>query len=327
MITQARMVISLFVALLLVGTAGFMLTEGWSLLDSLYMTVITVSTVGFREVQPLSPAGQVFTVLLIIFGVGTLAYAVTRALEAVIEHRLLHWRRVQMEIKRIKQHVVVCGYGRMGKAICSHLRERKVPFVVIERNAALSEHLDRLGILHVVGDSTDDALLAEAGVARAKALAAVLPHDADNLFVTVTARNVNRDLTIVARASNEKNEPKMLAAGADRVLNPYRTGGRQMARQLLQPAVTEFFDVITGSLDGGLGLEEIELQAGSQLVGVTLRDAPIRREMDVILVGVRRPGEGLLFNPPSDLAPREGDVLLALGRPENLRRLEQLAVG
>ena len=273
--SKARTIIILLFALLAGGTAGFMTIENWSFLDSLYMTVITLSTVGFKEVQPLSAPGRFFTVVLIFFGVGSLAYTARWMIESFVELRLIHWRRVQMEIKRIKRHVVVCGYGRMGEAICAHLLERKVPLLVLERDASVSERLTQLGILHLVGDATDDALLVEAGVQRAKALAAVLPHDADNLFVTLTARNQSKNLTIVTRASNEKNEPKMISAGANRVLNPYRTGGQQMARQLLQPAVTEFFDVLTGGQDTGLDLEEIELQSGSSLVGVSLRESPI----------------------------------------------------
>jgi len=325
--TRVRTAIVFFVLLMLAGTFGYHLLEGWPLLDSLYMTIITLSTVGFGELQPLSPAGRLFTSVLILLGVGTLAYTLTRTIEALVEQRLFHWRRVQMDIKRIKDHVIVCGYGRMGETVCAQLLQRRVPLVVIERDGAMSERLDQSGILHLVGDATDDAALTEAGVQRAKALAAVLPSDADNLFVTLTARHLNPDLTVVARASNEKNEPKMLTAGANRVLNPYRSGGRQMARQLLQPSVTEFFDLITGGVDTGLSLEEVELQPGSSLIGVTLRDAPIRKEMDVIVVGVRRVAEGLIFNPPPDLAPQAGDVLLALGRRENLRRLEQLAAG
>jgi voltage-gated potassium channel len=322
---KARNIVVLLVTLLVGGTLGFMAIENWTFLDSLYMTVITLSTVGFKEVQPLSPPGRFFTVVLIVFGVGALAYTARWMIETLVELRLLHWRRVQMEIKRLKQHVVVCGYGRMGEAICAHLLERQIPILVIERDPTISERLTQRGILHLVGDATDDALLNESGVQRAKALAAVLSHDADNLFVALTARNQNKKMTIVARASSEKNETKMIAAGANRVLNPYRTGGQQMARQLLQPAVTEFFDVLTGGRDTGLDLEEIELQPGSSLVGVSLRDAPIRREMDIIVVGVRRGDQELVFNPPPDLAPEEGDILLALGRPENLRRLEQLA--
>jgi voltage-gated potassium channel len=321
------MALGLFVLLMLTGTVGYSMLEGWSVLDSLYMTIITLSTVGYGELRPLSAAGRLFTSVLILLGVGTLAYTLTRFIEALVEQRLFHWRRVQMDIKRIKDHVIVCGFGRMGETVCAQLRQRGVPFVVIEREGAMSERLDQMGILHLVGDATDDAVLTTVGVQRAKALATVLPSDADNLFVTLTARHLNANLTVVARASNEKNEPKMLTAGANRVLNPYRSGGRQMARQLLQPSVTEFFDLITGGIDTGLSLEEVELQPGSTLAGVTLRDAPIRKEMDVIVVGVRRRSEGLIFNPPPDLAPQAGDILLALGRRENLIRLEQLAAG
>jgi voltage-gated potassium channel len=324
---RGRVALSVFVGLLLVGTAGFMLIEHWSLLDSLYMTVITLSTVGYGEIQPLSPVGRLFTGILILFGVGALAYALRWMIETLMEQRLFRWRRTEMELKRIKQHVVVCGFGRMGESVCARLRERQTPLVVIERDPAISDLLDRLGILHLEGDATDDSILIAAGIQRARALAAALPHDADNLFVTLTARSLNGDLIVVASASNEKNEPKMIAAGANRVMNPYRSGGQQIARQLLQPAVTEFFDVITGGVDTGLSLEQVELQPASSLTGVTLREAPIRDEFDVIVVGVRRRDEGLLFNPPSSLDLRAGDVLLALGRRENLRRLEQVAAG
>lgn len=325
--SRVKIAFCLFALLMIGGTIGFTILEDWSLLDSLYMTIITLSTVGFGEIRPLSPAGRLFTALLILLGVGTLAYAATRMIEALLEQRLLHWRRMQMEIKRIRDHVIVCGYGRMGQTVCAQLISRSVPLVVVERDRAVAEQLDRQGILHLIGDATDDSVLLAAGLPRAKALAAVLPHDADSLFVTLTARSLSPEITIVARASNVKNEPKMVAAGANRVLNPYRSGGRQMARQLLQPAVTEFFDVLAGGTESGLSLEEIELQPESSLVGVTLRDAPIRREMDIIIVGVRRADRDLVFNPPPDLAPQAGDVLLALGRNENLRKLEQLAVG
>jgi voltage-gated potassium channel len=324
---KIKIAISFFAFLMVFGTIGYRIIEGWPALDSLYMTVITLSTVGFGELRPLSPVGKVFTSMLILMGVGTLAYTATTITQTILEKRLFHRRRIQMDIKRTSQHVIVCGYGRMGETVCDHLVERGVPLVVIERDAARCEDLDSKKILHIPGDATDDSTLMEAGVQRAKALATVLPSDADNLFITLTARSFNSRLTIVARASNEKNEPKMLTAGSDRVLNPYRSGGRQMVRQLLHPAVTEFYDVLSAGGKAELSLEEVELNERSKLVGVTLRDAPIRKEMDIIVVGVRRPREGLIFNPPPDLAPQAGDVLIALGRPENLRRLEQMAEG
>ena len=322
---KVRIAVASFTLLMVAGTAGYSIIEDWSLLDSLYMTVITLSTVGFGEVRMLSPLGKLFTSILILAGVGILFYTLSKITEALVEKRLFHWRRVQMDIKRMNQHVIVCGYGRMGNTVCSQLIERGIPLVVIEKNTERCEKLDESGILFINGDATDDALLMQAGVQRAKALATVLPHDAENLFITLTARTLNNKLTVVTRASDQKNEPKMLAAGADRVLNPYSSSGRLMVRQLLHPTVTEFYDILSARGKTELSLEEVQLQEGSSLVGVSLRDAPIRKEMDVIVVGIRRSQEGLIFNPPSDMAPQAGDVLVALGQLENLAKLERLA--
>jgi len=233
-----------------------------------------------------------------------------------------------MEINRLRNHVIVCGYGRIGETVCAQLVSRGIRVVAIDRDESVEQRLDDRGILHIRGDATDDDVLQRAGIDRAQALAATLPHDADNLFVTLSARNMNPGLTIIARASNEKNKKKMMAAGATRVLNPYLNGGRLMARQLIHPPVTEFMDVITGELDArALSLEEVQLQPGSPLAGVMLRDGPIRKEMDVIVVGVRKGGDDLIFNRPPDLAPDAGDVLVVLGSPDNLRRLERIAEG
>lgn len=321
---RLRTSLFLLLGVIVVGTLGYSAIEGWSVLDSFYMTIITLSTVGFREQHPLSELGRVFTSGLILVGVATVAYTAAKTMEALLEERLFHWRRIQMEIKRLEGHVVVCGYGRMGETLVQALRARNVQVVAIERDRTICEAMDRKGVLHVAGDATDDEILGRAGAQRAKALATVLPNDADNLFITLSARSLTPELTIVARASQEKNESKMVAAGATRVLNPYRSGGQWMVRQLLHPTVTDFLNEISAE-ETDLHLEEVRLDPGSELAGVRLREAPIRKELDVMVVGVRRPDHGLLFNPPGDLAPQAGDVLVVLGREDNLRRLERLA--
>ena len=323
--SNVRYALLALLALMVVGTLGYSSIEGWSLLDSVYMTVITLSTVGFGELHPLSTQGKLFTSLLVLFGVGTLAYAATQITESIIERGIRFRPRMQREIKRMQGHVIVCGYGRMGETVCQQLLDRDEQLVVIEKDPGKTERLDQLRIPFILGDATEDAVLARAGTERATALATVLPHDADNLFVTLSARSLNAKLTVVARASKEKNESKMINAGATRVLNPYSDGGRRMVRQLLHPAVTDFMDVIIAGMDPDLSLEEVQLQPGSSLADVMLRDGPIRRDMDVIVLGVRRKDSELVFNPPPDLAPQAGDVLVVVGRKDNLHRLAKLA--
>lgn len=228
---RARIAVFSFVALMVVGTVGYWSLEDWSLLDSMYMTVITLSTVGFGELRPLSALGKAFTGVLILLGVGTLAYVATTMTEALIERRVIHRRRMQMEINRLRNHVIVCGYGRIGETVCAQLASRGIPVVAVDRDESAEQRLDDRGIPHIRGDATDDDVLQRAGIGRAQALAATLPHDADNLFVTLSARNMNPKLTIIARASNEKNKKKMLAAGATRVMNPYLNGGCLTARR------------------------------------------------------------------------------------------------
>lgn len=320
-------ILALFSGLMIGGTLGYSWIEGWTLLDSLYMTVITVSTVGFGELRPLSGLGKAFTSVLILFGVGTLAYAVGKFTEALIERPMISARRMRMEIKRMRDHVIVCGYGRMGATVALLLQNQSTPIVVLEKDPTICERLARHHIPYIVGDATDDATLAEAGVQRAKSLAAALPSDADNLFVTLTARRLNPEMTIITRSTQQKNNSKMIDAGATRVVNPYRHGGRLMAQQLLQPNVTEFIDVISQWGGADLSLEEIQLQAGSSLVGISLREAPIRSELNVIVVGLRRPAQGFIFNPSPDQALEVGDIMIVLGRRENLRTLAQTASG
>ncbi len=324
---KAKLAVALFAALLLAGMFGYHFIEGWPLLDALYMTIITISTVGFREVEPLSPLGKLFTSILIVTGVGTLAYVGTIVLEAVFERGLLGERRNRVEIKRLSDHVILCGYGRMGAVVGEQLEARGIRYVVVEKDPEMLRQLQTRGIRFVDGDATEEKTLLLAGVERARAMATVLPHDADNLFVTLTARGLNSAMAIVTRSCNRKNDAKMIAAGATRVLNVYLNSGRLMARQLLHPSVTAFMDMISQWGDESLGLEEVQLLPASPLVGVELRNAPLRSELNVIVVGVRGKNAVMHFNPPSEYAPAAGDVLVVLGHRENLRQLERMAEG
>ena len=324
---KAKLAMAFFAVLLLAGMIGYHFIEGWPYLDALYMTIITVSTVGFREVQPLSPLGKLFTSVLIITGVGTLAYVGARAVEAIFERGALGERRNRVEINRLSDHVILCGYGRMGIEVGGQLEARGIRYVVIEKDPEMLRQLQAQGIKFVAGDATDEKTLLSAGVERARAMASVLPHDAENLFVTLTARGLNGNMAIVTRSSNRKNDAKMIAAGATRVLNLYLNSGRLMARQLLHPSVTAFMDMISQWGDESLGLEEIQLLPDSPLVGVELRNSPLRSRFNVIVVGVRGKDAVMQFNPPSEYAPAEGDVLVVLGHRENLRQLESMAEG
>ena len=325
---RAKIALAFFAILIGVGTIGYRLIEGWRLTDCLYMTIITLATVGFGEVHPLSTAGRLFTSALILLGVGTLAYAATKTTEAIVERaHLRRRRRMLMDIRKLTNQIIVCGYGRMGRSIVAQLAARKIPHVVIERGPEPLADLEAYGILHVIGDATDDAILNEAGVQNARAVAAVLPNDAENLFVTVSVRTINPNITIIARSSSRKNHSKLLAAGATRVVDPYVYSSHVMVRHILHPAVTEFIDAITDASVAELELEEFQLAPASPLAGVALRDTPIRREMNVIVVGIRRGDRGLLFNPPADHVPEAGDIMIVLGQGEGLRRLAQLTEG
>jgi voltage-gated potassium channel len=324
--TPIRNYAYIFAALISGGTVGYHLIEGWTFFDSAYMTIITLSTVGYGELRPLSPTGKMFTSALILFGVGTLAFTISRMTELLLERRLFYRRRLRMDINRLDGHVIVCGYGRMGKSVCDQLRHKGQSFVVIERDTQICESAyeeDR--ILHLLGDATDDTILERAGIEHASALATVLPGDAENLFVTLSSRKLNPKLTIVSRTSDTKNEAKMIAAGADRVLNPFNSGGRMMVRQLLQPTVTAVFDVLSDESSGDLSIDELKLGNDSPLIGTPLAQAPIRRDHDVIVIAIRREGDGLIFNPPGDLSPQSGDVLILLGRSEDLLDVEKVA--
>ena len=329
--SRARLVYSLaaLVGVVAFGTAGFKLVEGWSLLDSLYMTVMTVTTVGYGPPVALTPAGRDFAIVFMVVGVGTAGYLLSTAVQALVRSEILAAygeRRRQREMSKLRDHYIICGAGRVGTRIVREMRRAGVPFVAVESNALLAAELGLPDAQILIRDATLDETLVEAGVERARGLAACLPDDADNLYVVLTARTLNPRLHIVARAVEELAEPKLIRAGANRVIAPTIIGSHRMAQALLKPAVADFVDSITAeNLD--LGFEQVEIAAGSPLAGCKLRDTTIRSALDIVVAAIRRAGGEMIFNPSGDTQIREGDLLIGIGRAESLAKLDALARG
>jgi voltage-gated potassium channel len=306
-----------------------MIIEGWGLLDAVYMTVITITTIGFKEVGVLSEPGRIFTVLLIFFSVGAVFYSLNNAARVIIEGELADVfgrRRLRHMISMMSEHYIICGHGRMGRIISRELLGRKVPFVIIEREKDEEyEFDDSVPVLY--GDATRDSTLIDAGIERAKGLISVLPSDAENLYVVLSARGMNPTLNIVARAVEDGSEKKLLRAGANRVVSPYHIGALRIAHTLIKPAVVDFIEFTTQSGKGGIGLdmEEILVAEGSELAGCTLSQCGIGRDLGLIVIAVKRPDGELIVSPSHDAVMNPEDTLVVLGNEEKLDVLERMA--
>ena len=324
--TRFRFMLVLLVLIIGLGTFGYMLIEDWEVLDALYMTVITLATVGFREVHQLTPLGQVFTVLLIIFGVGGVIYTIGTLAQLLIEgelQELLGRRKMEKQLQKIRDHYIICGYGRVGKQVCREFRQRRVPFVVVEKDPALLEELTCEGVIYLQGDSTEDHTLIEAGIERAKELVLTIASEADNVFVTLTARHLNPDLFITARADSPSAEKKIYRAGANKVVSPYIIGGNRMAIATLQPYVGDFLRLGELDKDTGLTIEEVQIAPGSPIAGKTLKDSALWEETGFNLIGIKKATKEVLFNPPPDTMIQPGDILIIFGEARKLEMLEK----
>ncbi|HTU89745.1 MAG TPA: NAD-binding protein [Gemmataceae bacterium] len=317
------------IALMIAGTAGYyFLDDRYSLIDALYMTVITLTTVGYEEVYPLTPSGRIFTIVLLLVGVLTFFYAVTELVRVVISgevQQLLGRRRMERSLTELKNHMIICGYGRMGRRVCGEFSRRGLPFVVIDRRADLLRDFDLAHGFALEGDATSDAVLRHAGVERARALVTVAASDADNLFITLSARLLNDKLFIVARAEGELAEEKLCRAGASRVVTPYAIGGLKVAMAVLRPAVVDFIELATGAEQLDLQIEETLIHPHSHLAGVTLHASGLRQDLGVIVVAIKKENGQLVANPPHDAVMTPGDTLITLGARRSLDRVEILA--
>jgi voltage-gated potassium channel len=315
--------IVLFVVMAL-GTIGYV-AFGFDLLDAVYQTVTTVTTVGFREVRPFSDGAQIFTIVLILVGVGAALYTLSALIEVLVEGQLrgvFGRQRMDRRIERMKDHVILCGWGRVGRSISAELTAAGQDHVVIELDAGRVEDVD--GAATVLGDATEDAVLERAGVRRARALVAALDNDAGNLFVTLSARSFGPDLFIVSRVRVEENEEKLRRAGADRVINPQSLGGSRAAAFVLQPHVTEFLDVVMHDREIEFRLEEVTVPPGSAIAGQSIRDAHLRDRTGALVLALRSPGGEFVTNPDPDHVIGDDQVLIAIGTRAELSALEAL---
>jgi voltage-gated potassium channel len=322
--------ITAFVAITVAGTVGFMLIEGWGLLDSLYMTVTTIFTVGFGEVYPLSRWGQVFTLLLIIGGVGTILYGIGRMVEFVIGGQLtgvFRRRAVRRQVDRLQGHIIICGYGRVGGAVAQHFAAHKAPFVIVDNDPERVGQADADGFLSVRGDATADEVLHVVGVDRAKGLVAALGSDAANIFLTLSARVLNPKLLIVARAASDDIVNKLERAGADHVVSPYGIGGKRMATLVLKPLVSDYLEVVTGGGELEFRVEELELAGDCAAIGHSIAELEVRTRTGATILAVRRASTGIFdTNPAPGSVLDPGDMVVAIGTPTQITRLEELMV-
>ncbi len=315
---------------LIIGTMGYMLLEKWYLLDALYMTVITITTVGFKEVRTVSEPGRIFTVVLIFMGMGIMAYTLGMAAQFMVEgeiRSILGRRKLGSRIKSLKKHYIICGYGRIGRIIAQELKSKGIPILVIDSDPESQSALDHHDMPYIIDDATSEEVLIEAGIERAKGLIAVVLSDADNLFITMTARGLKPDLFILARADEEHAQKKLLRAGADHVVLPYLMGGRKMAQTILRPAVADFLDLTIHDKDIELNMEGLQVKEVSKLNGITLIDSGIRQKMNVIVVAIRKSDGEMMFNPCSEACIEAGDTLIALGQSSELDRLASILAG
>jgi voltage-gated potassium channel len=306
------------------GTVGYLLL-GFEALNALYMTITTVATVGFREVEPLSTTGQVFTMVLILVGVGAALYALAAVVEVIVDGRLnelLGRRRMEQSIAAKRDHVIICGWGRVGRAIAADVHAAKRDFVIVESDG---ERVAQEPYDVVVGDATEDAVLLAAGIERASALVAAVDSDAANSFIVLSARALREDLFIVARARSQDSQEKLRRAGADRIVNPQSIGGSRMAAFVLQPHVAEFLDVVMHERTLELRLEEVEVREASPLAGATIGESELRDRTGALVLALRHPDGSFRTNPRSDTRIAPGEVIIAIGTPDELDALVDLA--
>ncbi len=304
------------------GTLGFVLIEGWEPLDALFMTVMTITTVGFGEPHPLDDNGKIFTILLMLAGIGFVLYILSDIVELLIEAN--RGRLMKHKIVKLTDHQIVCGYGRTGQEVAEQFIINKIPFVVVEQDPERARQAELRGILVLMGDASDDDILIEAQLTNAKGIVCALPDDRQNAFIAITAKGLNEKIDIVSRAANPGSEAKLKRAGVRMVISPYVICGKRLAASITHPLVTEFLDVVMHAPGHELRMEQVAIKERSTLVGRTLKDANIRQTSGVMILAVNQNGK-LITNPSPDLTFGVGDELIGLGAQQDFDKLGQLA--
>jgi voltage-gated potassium channel len=321
--TLRRVAILIAMSALLVafGVSGYIIVEHFTFLEALYMTVITLATVGYTEVKPLDDAGRIFTIVLILTGAGFLTYCLIYFSQVLLDPNLIDLyrrRRLKKQLDQLEDHYVICGYGQMGQIIVEELIDHKIPLVVIDSDDSLIIRFREKGILHLMADATEEENLIAAGIQKAKGLVAVVNKDTDNVFIVLTARDINKDMLIFARAGSPSTHKRLLKAGANRVVSPFATGAHRIAQNILRPTVTDFLELALSTEGLELSLEEIVIPHDADLVGKELMHSGIRGQYNLIVVAIKRRAGAMIYNPSPQEIIEAGDILIAIGPQENL---------
>lgn len=321
-------VITALIAVLLAGVTGYMGIEGWDFFDALYMTIITIASVGYGETHPLSHEGRIFTILLILCGSATLIYGLSTLTAFIVEGELtdiLRRRKMSKLIENLRGHFIVCGISATGRYVVEELKKTGQSFLVIDRDHEKIKELTEGGVLAIEGDATNDAILQSANIANAAGLLTTLHTDADNLFVVVTARGLNRSLRIIAKAINEESERKLRQVGADSVVMPNFIGGLRMASEMIRPSVVSFLDVMLRGQDATVRIENIQIGCNSGLVGMSLDESGLMSKEGVSLVALVEMSKKYCFNPPKNRIIQPGDIIIVMGIVEQIQQIRNIA--
>jgi voltage-gated potassium channel len=327
MVGTRHLIISIAISILILaaGTIGYMTIEDWPFIDSFYMTVITISTVGFKEVNQVGEGGRIFTIFLVFSGVGFTLYVAAAVVQFMVEGRIriiMGRRRLDKKINHLKNHYIVCGYGRIGRVLCRHLKRANIEVAIIENDPEQIPVMDKDGVLYLVGEATDENNLIKAGIERAKGVVAALATDTDNVFLVLTARQLAPELLIMARASQETAKIKLRLAGANFVESPYEMGAVSMAHRIIRPTVTSFLDLAFAHKRKDIQMEEIPVSSTSELVNVQLKDSGIRQNYNLIIIAIKKSDGEMLFNPSFEAVIAPNDTVIAVGEVSNLQKLE-----